>query len=79
MSQRLERLEREGLIERSLDPSDRRGIVVRLTEKGRNLFERIAAAHLANERELLGPLSREEQEALAALLRKLLSTYEARP
>jgi DNA-binding MarR family transcriptional regulator len=76
MSQRLARLEREGLIGRTLDPADRRGIVVRLTAKGRKLVERIAADHLANERELLAPLSKKEQQALAALLRKLLVAYE---
>jgi DNA-binding MarR family transcriptional regulator len=76
MSQRLARLEREELIERTLDPGDRRGIVVRLTDKGREVSDRIAADHLANERELLAPLSKKEQRALAALLRKLLVAYE---
>jgi DNA-binding MarR family transcriptional regulator len=77
MSQRLARLEREGLIERTLDPADRRGIVVSLTEKGRKLVERIAADHLANERKLLAHLSKKEQQTLATLLRKLLVAYEA--
>jgi DNA-binding MarR family transcriptional regulator len=76
MSQRLARLEGEGLIERTLDPGDRRRIVVRLTDKGREVSDRIAADHLANERELLAPLSKKEQQALAALLRKLLVAYE---
>jgi DNA-binding MarR family transcriptional regulator len=77
MSQRLAKLERDGLISRTLDPADRRGIVVSLTPKGRELVERIAADHLANERTLLAPLSREEQAALAALLKKLLLAYES--
>ena len=77
MSQRLARLERQGLIQRRLDPADRRGIVVSLTPKGRRLVDRIAADHLANERQLLAPLSTEEWEALAGLLRKLLLAYEA--
>lgn len=77
MSQRLASLERQGLIERRLDPADRRGIVVSLTAKGRRVVDRIAAEHLANERKLLAPLSRREQEALAALLKKLLLAYEA--
>jgi DNA-binding MarR family transcriptional regulator len=76
MSQRLARLERQGLIERELDPADRRGIVVELTAKGRELVERIAEEHLANERRLLEPLSNREQDALAALLKKLLLAYE---
>src|SRR5919198_3593389 len=77
MSQRLASLERQGLIERKLDPADRRGIVVSLTAKGRRLVDRIAAEHLANERRLLAPLSRADQETLAALLKKLLLAYEA--
>jgi hypothetical protein len=60
------------MIERTLDPADRRGIEVSLTEKGKKLVEGIAADHLANERALLAPLSKKEQQALAALLRKLL-------
>jgi DNA-binding MarR family transcriptional regulator len=79
MSQRLARLEREGLIERRLDPADRRGIEVTLTTRGRRLVERLAADHLANERRLLAPLSEGEQEALAGLLKKLLLAYEAEP
>jgi DNA-binding MarR family transcriptional regulator len=77
MSQRLASLEREGLIERRLDPGDRRGIVVSLTTRGRKLVERLAVGHLANERRLLAPLSRKEQETLAALLKTLLLAYEA--
>jgi hypothetical protein len=49
---------------------------VSLTEKGRKLVERIAADHLANERALLAPLSKKEQQALAALFGKLLVAYE---
>jgi DNA-binding MarR family transcriptional regulator len=79
MSQRLARLEREGLIERRLDPADRRGIVVTLTTKGRRLVDLLAADHLANERRLLAPLSKKDQEALAGLLKKLLLAYEAEP
>jgi DNA-binding MarR family transcriptional regulator len=77
MSQRLASLERAGLITRTLDPSDRRGIVVTLTPQGRTLVDDIAADHLANERRLLAPLSAEEAQQLAGLLKKLLLAYEA--
>ena len=78
MSQRLASLEREGLVERSMDRGDRRGVVVTLTPRGRRLVEAVAGEHLANERRLLGPLTAKEQEALAGLLRKLLLAYEAK-
>lgn len=77
MSQRLASLERRGLIERRLDPTDRRGVVVSLTAKGRRIVERIAAEHLANEERLLAPLSKKERHTLAALLKKLLLGYES--
>jgi DNA-binding MarR family transcriptional regulator len=77
MSQRLASLERKGLIERTLHPADRRGVVVTLTAGGRRLVDRIGADHLANERRLLAPLTREEQDTLADLLRKLLLAYES--
>src|SRR5262245_1191508 len=77
MSQRLASLERKGLVERGLDPTDRRGVVVTLTAEGRGLVDRIGADHLANERRLLAPLTGDEQDTLAALLRKLLIAYES--
>jgi DNA-binding MarR family transcriptional regulator len=77
MSQRLESLEQKGLIERALDPADRRGVVVKLTAKGRKLVDDVSAEHVANERRLLAPLSRKEQNELAGLLKKLLLAYES--
>lgn len=77
MSQRLASLARQDLVRRTLDPTDRRGVVVSLTAKGRRLVDRIGAEHLGNEKLLLAPLSRQEQDALAGLLKKLLLAYEA--
>jgi DNA-binding MarR family transcriptional regulator len=77
MSQRLASLERKDLVARALRPADRRGVVVKLTTKGRELVDEIAADHLANERNLLAGLSAKEQELLASLLKKLLLSYES--
>lgn len=76
ITHRLHRLERQGLIRRVPDPDDARGMLVELTRKGRLLVDRIAPRHLNNERALLEPLSDEERETLARLLRKLLLAYE---
>lgn len=72
MTHRLDRLERRGLLTRAPDPADRRGVLVQLTEAGRELVDQVLVAHLANERALLAGLSRAEQASLAELLRKLL-------
>jgi DNA-binding MarR family transcriptional regulator len=76
MTHRLASLERDGLVKRVADPGDGRGMLVQLTRKGVNLVDRVAPAHLANERELLAPLSDDERRQLSELLRKLLRAYE---
>jgi DNA-binding MarR family transcriptional regulator len=70
-TKRLDRLERAGLVERAPDPQDRRGVLIRLTAKGRDVIDATTEAHLANERRLLAALSDAEREQLAVLLRKL--------
>src|SRR4051812_46621734 len=70
-TKRLDRLEKAGLIARSPDPNDRRGTLIELTPKGLELIDGVTAAHLENERDLIGALSAAEQETLVALLRKL--------
>jgi DNA-binding MarR family transcriptional regulator len=76
VSVRMDRLVAEGLVHREPDPDDRRNVRITLTREGRELFERVAPAHLANERRLLAPLSSEEERQLAGLLRKLLLEFE---
>jgi DNA-binding MarR family transcriptional regulator len=70
-TKRLDRLEHAGLITRAPDPADRRGTLITLTPKGRELIDNVTEAHLDNERNLLAALSESEQRRLADLLRKL--------
>ena len=70
-TKRLDRLERAGLVERTPDPDDRRGVIITLTEAGHELIDRVTEAHMANEARLLEGLSPTERDRLAALLRKL--------
>jgi DNA-binding MarR family transcriptional regulator len=70
-TKRLDRLERAGLIARTPDPADRRGVLITLTDAGHELIDAVTEAHLDNERELISSLSEPERELLAALLRKL--------
>ena len=72
MTNRLDRLEEMGLVERQPDPSDRRGRLVALTDRGRELVDAAVVDHLENEERLLEALDAAEREQLAALLRKLL-------
>ena len=77
MTNRLNGLERDGVIRRVPDPDDGRGLLVELTAKGRRLVDRVADAHLANERRMLEGLSPARQRQLAGLLRELLLSLEA--
>lgn len=72
----LDRLEREGLLKRRPDASDRRGSLVQLTAKGRRLIDKALTAHIANEHELLAPMPLAERAALADLLRELSLVFE---
>jgi DNA-binding MarR family transcriptional regulator len=76
VSVRIDRLVDAGLVVREPDPDDARGTVVSITDAGRELFERCAPRHLANEKRLLAALSEEERARLAELLRKLLISFE---
>jgi DNA-binding MarR family transcriptional regulator len=72
----VDRLAGDGLVERIPDPADRRGLLVRLTRKGRGLVDRAGPTHLDTERRMLAALSKQEQTELARLLRKLLIGLE---
>ena len=76
VSVRMSQLVRDGLVDRRPDPRSARNTLISLTDHGRELFERVAPAHLINERRLLSALSEAEQEVLAGLLRKLLVEFE---
>jgi DNA-binding MarR family transcriptional regulator len=73
MTNRLDRLERAGLVERRPDPDDRRGKLIALTDAGRHLIDEVIGRHVANEERLLSVLSPADQEKLNALLRKLIA------
>jgi DNA-binding MarR family transcriptional regulator len=75
-TKRLDRLADAGLVERRSDPRDRRGVIVRLTRKGKSVIDRAMAPHLAIQERLLAPLDAEQRRALEDLLRTLLLGLE---
>lgn len=72
VTNRIDRVEAAGLVERLPDPDDRRGTLVALTARGRAVVDEALRAHLANEERLLSGLSGGDREQLTQLLRKLL-------
>jgi DNA-binding MarR family transcriptional regulator len=73
MTDRLDRLERAGLVVRRPDPRDRRGKLIALTDSGKRLIDEAISRHVANEERLLLSLTQAEQETLDALLKKLIA------
>ena len=76
MTNRVDRLEAAGWIERRHDPDDRRSSLVRLTDDGRTLVDRAVTDHVANEARLLEPLSPTERATLDRALRTLLLQFD---
>lgn len=72
MTNRIDRLEARGYVQRIGDPADRRVVLVRLTPEGRRIVDEAAETHYLLERELLRTLSPTQQDKLAATLRSLL-------
>jgi DNA-binding MarR family transcriptional regulator len=68
ITNRVDRLEQRGLVERTTT-DDRRKVIVRLTEKGLALVDEVAVTHLDTEREILSTLSARQ---LVQLLRTTL-------
>jgi DNA-binding MarR family transcriptional regulator len=78
MTNRLDRLESAGLIRRVPDPRDRRGVMVELTDDGRRQIDTAVTEQAAKEIDVLSALSPRELGNLNLLLRKVLSSLEAR-
>jgi DNA-binding MarR family transcriptional regulator len=76
ITSRLDRLERRGYVKRTADPSDRRGVLVELTDAGRKALEQAVGADAAREHDMLAALTRQERRELVALLKKLLASLE---
>jgi DNA-binding MarR family transcriptional regulator len=76
MTSRLDRLEGRGLVKRTADSTDRRAIVVELTDAGRKLLDEAVADNTKSERVLLDGLSASEIATLGRLLRKMLDALE---
>ena len=71
VSRTLAAMEKRGLIAIRTDPNDGRTHSISLTAKGRSTHDRVIVAAFERERRLLSCLSRDEQEVLIDLLRRL--------
>jgi DNA-binding MarR family transcriptional regulator len=75
ITNRIDRLVERGFVERA-GAEDRRKVIVRLTDRGRQLVDDVVGDHLATERELLAALSPRQQAEMTTLLRTLLVSLD---
>lgn len=79
MTNRIDRLERHGLVERIPDASDGRSTWIALTEHGRITADEAMDAHTAALAAHVAALSDEDREDLVRGLRKLLLAHDTAP
>ncbi|MBU1404962.1 MAG: MarR family transcriptional regulator [Proteobacteria bacterium] len=68
----VDRLEQQGLLQRTPHETDRRSYLIALTEKGQNLFAEHHQYHLRLTEEITAILSAEEQALFSAVLEKII-------
>lgn len=69
-------LRKAGLLKRDIDGDDRRRSVLRLTDRGREVFHTLVPKVLELEEQLLSGLSPEERETLIALMERVRRNAE---
>lgn len=75
ITNRIDRMEAKGLVERVRDGQDRRTVRIRLTERSIELTESMITEHLRRYAEMLTPLDPATCATVAQALRTLLETH----
>lgn len=78
MSSLLRGLEESGLIERNMDPNDKRVFLIRISDAGKKLLETTGPKRLLQMNDLASDLSDEEKNQLIFLLEKLRNSMKKR-
>ena len=71
MTNRIDRLERRGFVQRTKSPTDGRQVLVELTQTGLQLVDAALVDHAANERAIVDALGPDQRDQLVDLLRRL--------
>lgn len=75
MTNRVDRLNARGLVDRLPDPNDRRGVLVRLTREGKAAVDGAFEALLTAEAEIVAEMPEKDRARLADLLRTLMGPF----
>lgn len=74
MTNRLDRLEKAGLVRRRPSSDDRRAVIVELTDSGFSKIDTMLKDHLSGQEKLLKCMDSEQREAIDGLLAKLIES-----
>jgi DNA-binding MarR family transcriptional regulator len=77
MTNRIDRLQELGFVERRPEPNDGRGILVRLTPEGKEVVDAALDDLLASEESLLAKLTKIERHQLAQFLCTVLMPFDS--
>jgi DNA-binding MarR family transcriptional regulator len=77
MTKIIDRLERAGLVRRTRDPNDRRGVLVQLTDRGLHVSNEASEAYRVGRLRVLAGLDPLEAAAIDQGLSRLLEVFEA--
>lgn len=76
MTNRIDQLEKRGLVQRLPNPQDGRGFLISLTKQGFALVDKALKDHVEKQAELTAILTHEERADLNRLLEKFLGGFE---
>lgn len=79
VTNRIDMVEKLGLVERRPDPDDRRSVIIRLTPAGKRLADDAIDRHFTDLAKAMNVLNSGERDQLSALLSKLLGALENTP
>lgn len=79
VTNRIDRVEAMGLVQRIADLEDRRSVKIKLSRQGKKLIDTVIERHFSEEAALLATLTAQERGQLANLLSKLVSASEEPP
>lgn len=77
MTNRIDRLEQDGVVVRIRDPEDRRSVSVQLTPKGIELTDTVMPVLFERENQFLEQFTKTETQTLTKLLRRFLLLFDA--
>ena len=72
LTKMIDRMITDSLVLRAPDPTDRRRVIIHLTERGRLLHRRLSGIARKQQQQLLGRLNKKKAEQLQVLLRDLI-------